>query len=200
MFFAIRNRLLNLKERYADRSFTASEFTKLIRRQFPATDFSFCTQRDYAVDPDMIVVAGMYDCYDDSRHLPSIEITLCYHPEQDLYFGHLIDWEQFSFDVAECVGHELVHRQQYKTKQRLKPYLSENADQAYLGHEEEINAYGFSIAAESTVFKKPFTECAMYQAYLSTFDTDPSVILKLEKQIVKYLKEMELENEQAKYI
>lgn len=200
MFYTIRNRLLNLKERYANRSFTAGEFTKIIRRQFPAADFSFRTHKDYAVDPDMVVVAGIYDCYNDSEHLPYIEITLCYHPEQETYFGNLIDWDQLSFDIAECVGHELIHRKQYKTKQKLKEYPSDNADQAYLGHEEEIDAYGFSIAAESIIYNKPIYQCAMYQAYQNTFDKDRSVVLKLEQQIIKYLRELELENEQTNSI
>ena len=194
MFFEIRNRLLGLKERYSNRIFKASDFTKLIRRQFPAADFSFRTDRDYAVDPDMIVVAGLYDCYNDSQFLPHTEITLCFHPEQETYFGNIIDWEQISFDIAECVGHELVHRQQYANKEPLSEYHSNDPDQVYLGHEEEIDAYGFSIAAESITFNKPYSECAMYQAYQRTFDNDHSVVVKLEKQIIKYLKELELQN------
>lgn len=190
MFFETYRRLLLLKDRYSSRTFSASDFTKVIRRQFPAADFSFRTHRDYAVDPDMVVVAGIYDCYNDSQFLPHTEITLCYHPEQDLYFGHLFDWQQISFDIAECVGHELVHRQQYKSKSKLKSYTGTN-EQEYLGDESEIEAYGFSIAAESIVYNRPYTECTMYTVYKNTFDKDHSVIVKLQKQIVKYLEQLE---------
>jgi hypothetical protein len=199
MFRQTHSRLLSLGKHYETktRSVTASELTKIIRRQFPATDFSFKTHRDYAVDPDMIVVSGFYDCYNDSQGLPHTEITLSYHPEQDVYFLHLLNWDRISFDIAECVGHEMVHRHQYLTKQKGRRYISENADQAYLGDDDEIDAYGFSIAAESVVYKKPLAECAMYQVYLDTFDTDQSVIVKLEKHISKYLKQLELQYEQT---
>jgi hypothetical protein len=197
MFFQNYNRLLGLRERYNSRSFSASEFTKIIRRQFPAADFSFQTHRDYAVDPDMIVVAGIYDCYNDAQFLPHTEITLCYHPEQDIYIGNNLDWQQISFDIAECIGHELIHRQQYKSKAKFKPYKGINSEQEYLGDESEIDAYGFSIAAESVVYNRPYTECTMFKVYQTTFDNDHSVVVKLQKQIVKYLKEQELNYEQV---
>lgn len=191
MFFETYFRLLELEARYSTRTFSASEFTKLIRRQFPAADFSFRTHRDYAVDPNMVIVAGIYDCYNDAQFLPHTEITLCYHPEQETYSGHLFNWQQISFDIAECVGHETVHRQQYKNKAKLKSYKSINSEQEYLGDESEIEAYGFSIAAESVVYKRPYSECTMFTVYKNTFDKDHSVIVKLQKQIVKYLQQLE---------
>jgi hypothetical protein len=197
MFYNTYSRLLSVGEFYKTktRSFTASELTKIIRRQFPATDFSFKTHRDYAVDPDMIVVAGYYDCYDDAQGLPHTLITLCYHPEQDTFFPHLLDWQRISFDIAECVGHELVHRAQFKGGKRTKRYQSEDQDQAYLGDEAEIEAYGFSIAIDSLVNKVPVTECAMYQVYKDTFASDLSVIVKLQKHISKYIEQLERDYE-----
>jgi hypothetical protein len=191
MFFETYFRLLELEARYSTRTFSASEFTKLIRRQFPAADFSFRTHRDYAVDPNMVIVAGIYDCYNDAQSLPHTEITLCYHPEQETYSGHLFNWQQISFDIAECIGHETVHRQQYKNKAKLKSYESANSEQEYLGDESEIEAYGFSIAAESVVYNRPYAECTMFTVYKNTFDKDHSVIVKLQKQIVKYLEQLE---------
>ena len=191
MFFETYRRLLELEARYSTRVFSASEFTKLIRRQFPAADFSFRTHRDYAVDPNMVIIAGIYDCYNDAQSLPHTEITLCYHPEQETYSGHLFNWQQISFDIAECIGHETVHRQQYKNKAKLKSYKSANSEQEYLGDESEIEAYGFSIAAESVVYKRPYSECTMFTVYKNTFDKDHSVIVKLQKQIVKYLQQLE---------
>jgi hypothetical protein len=145
----------------------------------------------------MVIVAGLYDCYNDANHLPHTEITLCYHPEQELYFGHLLNWEQLTFDIAECIGHEHVHRQQYQKRKKSTQYVSDIDDQTYLGESAEIEAYGFSIAAEAVAFDRQYHECAMYQIYTKTFDIDHSVIVKLEKQIVKYLKELELEHEQS---
>lgn len=192
MFFQIRNRLLALKDRYQHRSFSASEFTKLIRRQFAPADYSFKTHRDYAVDPDMILVSGIYDWRNITQGEPNVEITLSYHPEQDTYFGQLIEWDTLSFDIAECIGHELIHQKQHKKKIKLAPYVNDDPEKEYLGHECEIDAYGFSIAAESISYNKNYTDCVMYQVYKKTFDTDHSVVVKLEKQIIKYLIELEL--------
>jgi hypothetical protein len=203
MFFQIYDRLLSLEEKYSTRTFTPSDFTKIIRRQFPAADFSFRTQRDYAVDPDMVLVAGIYDCYNDAQGLPHTEISLCYHPKQNLYIGSTLNWKQISFDIAECIGHELIHRVQYQQRIKLKPYVSKHTDeqianeQEYLGSEEELDAYGFSIAAESIVFSKDYHDCKMYQVYVTTFDNDHSVVVKLEKEIVKYIIQLEHQYEQV---
>lgn len=203
MFFQTLVRLRTLANKYQGRSFTASEFTKLIRRQFPAADFSFRTHRDSAVDPDMVIVSGIYDCYNDDNDMPYVEITLSYHPDQQTYLSNSLNWEQISFDVAECICHELIHRQQHKQKQQLNKYISNHEnecirdEQEYLGDEAELDAYGFSIAAEAVFFNKLYIECNMYQLYQKTFDNDHSVIVKLEQHINKYLKQLEPQDEQA---
>ena len=204
MFFQIHRRLLKLGEYYktSNRSVSACDMTKIIRRQFPAADFSFKTHRDTAVDPDMIVVSGFYDCYNDAQGLPHTEITLCYYPDQVLYFPKLLDWEKLSFDIAECIGHEAVHRRQFQHREPLVPYRStdpdalRNREQEYLGDEAEIDAYGFSIAAEVLTFGRALDECEMYQVYRTVFDKDHLVILKLQNKISKYL--IQLESEHAK--
>jgi hypothetical protein len=191
MFIETHQKLLALAERYSNRVFRPSELTRLIRRQFPSADFIFYTSRDYAVDPDMILVSGLYDCEAEMQLQPPIEITLSYHPEQTEYTN--INWAQLAFDVSECIGHEQIHQQQYCNLAELTEYAG-TEEQEYLGHGCEIEAYGFSIAAESFVYRKHHTECAMYQVYCNTFDTDRSVLLQLEKQIIKYIKELELSN------
>ena len=204
VFADAHKKIKALGERIKGRSYSASELTKLVRRQFPATDFIFVTYRDYAVDPDMVVVAGLYDSNSDSEFLPSITVTMCYHPEQQAYFIDLLDWQQLSFDLAECIGHELVHRDQYKHKRKpsLKEYRSThtdpkiNSEQEYLGGEDEIEAYAFSIAAEMHTFSKPAHECVMYGVYQETFDTDTRIVLKLDTQIEQYKKLLEQLNEQ----
>jgi hypothetical protein len=185
MFFKTRDRVLALRERYAERSFNPSAFTQLISRQFSATDFSFLTNKNTLAEPNMIIVSGLYDKYET----PGIEITLSYNPTQEMYFAKSIDWDKFSFDLAECMGHELVHKAQ---KKKFKPYISDVEEQVYLGDESEIDAYGFSIAVESITYNKPIADCFMYKIYSNIFDKDRSVVLKLEKQIVKYLNKQEL--------
>lgn len=189
----IRGRLEKLKTNLVSRGFTAGEFTNIIRRQFSATDFIFRTQKDTAVDPDQIIVSGLYDPFDDSEMLPSITIALSYHPAQTKYFVQSMNWEQFCFDVIECIGHEMVHKHQQNSgrKSTLKKYNGTTDDQCYLGGEDEIEAYGFSIAAEMIAFNKTITECVMYGVYSETFSDDSQIIKKLEKEVKKYKQELE---------
>jgi hypothetical protein len=199
VFFNIRNQLLGLQQLTCTKTFTPGTFTSLIRRQFSSAVYIFRTAKNYAVDVNSIIVGGLYDRDNDHENLPYIEITLYYHPEQQAFAGSDLNWEQLSFDIAECITHEHIHRQQVINKVKLKRYVSKANDrelrmeQNYLGHDEELDAYGFSIAAESATFCKPYNMCTMYHVYKTTFDTDHSVVVKLEKEIVKYLEQLTLE-------
>lgn len=198
-YFQIYDRISRVGQRYSHsrKIMPASEITKVIRRQFVSDLFRIETARDPAVSPDMVVVAGFYDCYDDSQGLPCVTIALTYSPSQDRYFTDLIDWEQLAFDVAEAVGHELVHREQHRARKKLSSYRSRSLDpnlhddQEYLGHEAEIEAYGFSIAFESWHKEIPVEVCPMFVTYTATFGQDDKVLLKLQKYISKYLKQLE---------
>jgi hypothetical protein len=193
MFFNTFNRLLLTGEYYTanNKQVTASEVTQIIRRQFASADLSFVTNRNYGVDPNMIVVSGTYDSDDDK-----IEVILNYHPEQKIYRTRRLNWNQLSFDVAECAVHELIHREQHYSGKRYRRYRGTTEDQTYLGDEAEIDAYAFSIVANSLVFQTPYQKCHVYKIYKKTFDKDPKVIVKLDKQISKYFKRLEPDYEQ----
>jgi hypothetical protein len=199
MFFRLCSQLLELEPRSRLTEFTASKFTQLIRRQFSADDYIIKTDRSYAVDFNSVIVSGLYDGSLDDQHLPHTEITLYYHPHQLPFRIHEMNWRRVVFDIAECVGHEHIHRIQHRNKTVLNEYISTATDpklyqdQTYLGHDEELDAYGFSIAAESIVFSVPYVECEMYKIYEQTFDTDINVIVKLQKNIVKYIEQLETE-------
>jgi hypothetical protein len=145
----------------------------------------------------MVVVSGLYDCWNESQGLPYIEIDVCYHPDQEYFFVDLIDWPRLAFDLAECVCHEWIHQQQHHSGRRYRRYSSHHPDpetrseQEYLGSEDEIDAYGFSIAADSVVNETHWQDCEMYQVYQRVFEHDPNIIVKLQKEIVKYLKRLE---------
>lgn len=205
MFFEIYDRVARIAEKYSgpDKKFTPSEFTTLVRRQFAGADFVFKTVKDDAVDPDMIVVAGSYDPMEDSMGEPSIEICLCYCPGQKYYFINLIDWEKLCFDLAECICHEGIHQLQYRKQRSQREFIMKlddvnvHHDPDYLSNDLEIEAYGFSIAAESVMFAKHYTGCSMYKIYEKTFDKQPTVMAKLEQQILKYLKYLEITYEKS---
>jgi len=190
MFFETYYRLLDVGDYYQAKNcnLAASEITQIIRRQFSATDYSFSTLRSSEVSKDTICVSGFYDNGE-------IELVLYYNPQQRIFKSKNIDWQRLVFDVAEVLTHELIHDYQDRTKQKFKKYKSDQFDQSYLGDESEIDAYAFSICAESLVYNRHYKKCSMYQVYRKTFDKDRSVIVKLEKEILKYLNRLEQNND-----
>lgn len=189
----VTDTLNNLK----DRDYQPGELTQKIRRQFPATDFLFYTRKSDKVDPNQIIVSGYYDAEADNKFDPCVEINLHYAPNLNIDIRQL-DRIQLAFDIAECVHHELVHRDQNlnprkksKTAQRL---LAVSDEHAYLGEADEIEAYGFSIAAEMKVFGVTMHQCSMYTIYNSLFKGS-SVMTNLEKHTKKYFRILELDHE-----
>jgi hypothetical protein len=199
MFFDLYYRVLEISQKSKGKKITAAQLTGLMRKLLESDGFTVTTHRDPAVSPDMVIVSGIYDCWNDSSGLPGIEISLCYHPQQRYFFLDLLDWPRLAFDFAECVVHEKIHQEQHHQKKKFSKYRSRvldkslKSEQEYLGAGEEIEAYGFSIAADSMVNSTDWKKCDMYQVYANTFFDDANIVLKLEKSIVKYLKQLELE-------
>lgn len=204
MFLTLLERLLKLQQ--PSRVVTVSELTDIIRKGVKIPQVRLYTRRSPGVDYDTVNIGGTYESHLDQEGEPCIEISVIYHPEQQHIDLGKLNWGQVCFDVAECVGHEFVHRDQYKRKKKLRKYKSQDTDSAkrdeqeYLGGSDEIEAYGFTIAAELAERHDCFelddaklNEVLMYRVYSSTFDTDQSVVLKLHKQISKYLRRLEIE-------
>ena len=183
-----------------------SELTAQLRSVVHEPTIRIFTRRDANVDLGQVCVHGVYDPHDDQMGDPCIEISLIYNSNQQHLTLGREQWQRLCFETAECIGHELVHRTQHR-KRRYRPgreYRSRDLDpekkqeQQYLGSQDEIEAYAFSIAAELASMHGRFhVDCAeleqvvMYRVYTSTFDTDQSVVIKLKKQISKYLRRLE---------
>jgi hypothetical protein len=204
MFLALLTRLLKLQQ--PSQVIPASELTDIIRKGIKIPQVRLYTRRSPGVDFDTVSIGGAYDADLDQEGDPCIEILVIYHPDQQHIDLAKLNWRRVCFDVAECVGHEFVHREQHRRKKRVYRYQSQDTDaekredQQYMGSSDEIEAYGFSIAAELVEFHNCFelnetklNEVLMYRVYSSTFDTDQSVVLKLQKQISKYLRRLEIE-------
>jgi len=204
MFLALLERLLKLQQ--LSQVIPASELTDIIRKGIKIPQVRLYTRRSPVVDFDTVSIGGLYDNYLDREGEPCIELSIVYHPDQQHIDLAKLNWGQVCFDVAECVGHEFVHREQHQRKKRVRKYKSQDTDSAkreeqeYLGASDEIEAYGFTIAAELAERHNCFeldqdklNEVLMYKVYSSTFDTDQSVVLKLHKQISKYLRRLEIE-------
>ena len=183
-----------------------SQLTALLRSAVKDSDVRLFTRRDCKVELGQVCVHGLYDPHDDQAGDACIEISLVYNSSQQHLVLDPSQWQRLCFETAECIGHELVHRAQYRKRRYRagREYCSQELDstkkqeQQYLGSADEIEAYAFSIAAElSAMYGKFHIDCQelehviMYQAYVGTFDTDQSVVIKLRQQISKYLCRLE---------
>jgi hypothetical protein len=184
-----------------------AELTALIRTTINNSSVRMRTQRTEILDTDQVIVGGLYDEEDDREDLPCIEISLYYNHEVQHIDTSRLDWCRLCFDIVETLGHELVHQNQAsRPKKKHQRYIScdlgqkNRAEQEYLGQADEIEAYGFSIAAEMTVLlgtndidSPEAQSIAMYAAYQQAFHHDDSVLIKLRKQISKYVHRLEVE-------
>jgi hypothetical protein len=201
MRFDLRERLLALESRYGDSRLAPSEITDLVRKCIKDAHVKVSTRRHSKADPGQVIPGGSYDSDDDSEQMSCIHLDLIYHPDQQHLEIKYSNWDRVCFEICEVIGHEYVHRDQHRRKFRnehypctLEPGHPDRAQQIYHGEACEIEAYGYSIAAEVLVYYNGEEEAAhlteTYQLYARLFETDQSVILKLDQYISKYLNKL----------
>lgn len=193
MFGLVLEQLQELPTAVTAGSIQPSELTQLIRKRIQNPLIRFRTLRSPAVYENQVLVSGIYDREEDQQGFACIEVCLNYHPGQRYLDIETLDWQRLIFDVAECVGHELIHRQQRRRRTRI--YISTldsgplKDEQEYLGGSDEIEAYGFSIAADLIVNFNSVDDLAqtdMWKVYANTFEHDQSVLIELEQHVRKY--------------
>lgn len=153
------------------------------------------TSRDHAVDLDNILISGFYEQELDSKQSPVIVIMLNFHPDQIWIDLSRLDWHKLAFDIAECLGHEQVHHK--NRNHRHRAYHSRCRDQyrkdeqEYLGNSDEINAYGFSIAADILVHLQGRYDqrgnADMYKIYKKVFANDIKIMQQLDQRVQQHL-------------
>lgn len=104
------------------------------------------------LDHQHLIITGDFD-YDGENPRP-INIWLNSHPDCRFYCfnkpGHLT-WQQFIYNLSECVMHEKVHELQHQYHcgdVRALPDTGD-AEQDYYLDPDEIDAYAWSLASES---------------------------------------------------
>ena len=189
-----------------DGALSPTDITAKIRSCVSNNNIKFITQRSNITHVDQVLVGGTYDEYNDKEGDPYVEIILYYHPDQQHLDVAKVDWTRVCFEITETIGHEMVHRDQSNRKRKkIRGYVSRDTrvgqrrEQEYLGHPDEIEAYGFSIALELVLLHQvkeldevALGEIVMWNAYAQAFAEDQSVLVKLQKQIVKYLRRLEV--------
>ena len=201
MQFQLREQLLALESRYGDSRLAPSEITELIRKSIKDSNVRVTTKRHNRVDEGTIVPSGSYDSEDDADGEPCIHLELMYNPDQQHLHIKQVGWDRVCFEICEVLGHEYVHRDQRRRRSRNESYsgtLSEDlhtcAEQQYYGQTHEVEAYGYSVAAELVCYCAGDQEQAAatetYQLYTRLFAHDQSVIMKLDQYISKYLNKL----------
>lgn len=196
------NELLAIGTQIQGQSLTPAAITAIFRKQLKTADIKFKLRRDVRVDHNQIIVGGTYDPHEDEANYASITIYITFCPGQREVEISELDWPQLCIDVIECTGHELVHQMQYRSRQfDIGPtvfvsgadVVAERIEQEYLGSEDEIEAYGYTIAAEiylryqsRIINSLHIMQTAMYKAYAQAFGKQHSILRQLLLMVVKY--------------
>jgi hypothetical protein len=199
MFFEALERLRSIATRHSGKQYTPEGLTHLIRMQFRDPKLVFNTERDSRVERDNFWIKGEYRPHEDSQDEPCIYITLTYPTRHRVAQIDRTDWDSMGFHVADIVTHEYLHQyycrrrgyrhgRGYRAKTTLR--YSESM-QDYLGCEDEILAHSFNVVSEMVVYQRKMERTATYRLYRKHFKHDRKVMLQLQKQATKYLKQLE---------
>ena len=202
-YFELLDQLEALYDINQGREFTPSAVTNLIARNVPYRDVVFLTNLTINSEIHSITVSGLYDYGDDQWGYRPIEIELAFFKKKRKFsMGKSLTrerWNRLCFDVASILGHEYVHLRQFRDRdfKVKRGYRSREQDdelkatQEYLGHNDEIDAYSFTIAAEMAMQLRQnktmqLEDTVMYQNYCGAFGFYHSIITKLKKKSLKY--------------
>jgi hypothetical protein len=158
-------------------------------------------------------VGGLYYSGKDELGQKSITVRLQYNPTEQYVKLNKQKFRRMCLAIADTILHEMIHMRQYRRRcfKSIPGYESvaesskQNAEQIYLGHNDEIDAYSFNIACMlGNKFKNNVNQIVdylnkdlsdnrleknSYRTYLKTFDHNHNhiVIKKLKKKIMYYL-------------
>lgn len=189
-------------EENANVKITPTQLTRILRSYVGTDDVTVKTHRDKAVDKNQVVIAGLYDPEEDSSNFSSITIYATYNPDQKKIAIKDLNWKQLCIDLIECVGHEIVHQAQFRSREfdigpnvfvSLSKNKNKKLDQEYLGNLDEVEAYGYSIATEiylkyspKEVTQRYIERSSLYKAYVAAFGAEHTVVKKLIMYINAY--------------
>lgn len=171
-------------------SFTPAALTRYFRKLIGSNDVRIVTTRHQDVHLNQVVIGGSYDYTEDKHNFSSITIFVTYSLTQDVIKLADLNWKHTCVMLIECLGHELVHQRQYRERDFLTRKIVKSAqteDQEYLGNQDEVEAYGYSIAIELFLLgEKRLMKSQMFKIYLMNFESHHPVIQQLISYISYY--------------
>ena len=167
---------------------------------------------DTKVEYDTVWIGGAYYSDLDKLNKKSIELVIVYSKLDKIKLSKK-RYLRVCYNVANTIMHEIIHMRQYRRRKfKTLPEYASNAEkteqhkeQTYLGHSDEIDAYGFNIACElMDKFKNDTTKVIDYlnedqnglrrkqnswRMYLKAFNHNHEhpIIKRTKKKIVRYL-------------
>lgn len=168
---------------------------------------------DVKVKKYVAFTGGTYYSDLDAEEAKCIELNFLYNPELSEFkvterrFKHMCNL------IADTLLHEIIHMRQYRRRSfKSLPNYNSTAqkrkvreEQEYLGHSDEIDAYGFNIACELLAkhngdrnmvarhldldLRRCRKNGGCWKMYLKVFEHDHNheVIKKLKKKVIRYL-------------
>lgn len=156
---------------------------------------------------------GAYYSELDADDQKCIELNFFYNPELLEFKVTERRFKNMCNLIADTLLHEIIHMRQYRRRSfKSLPNYNSTAlkrkvreEQEYLGHSDEVDAYGFNIACELLIkYKGDRTKVAhhldldlsrcrksggCWKMYLKAFghDHNHEVIKKLKKKVIRYL-------------
>lgn len=163
-----------------------NSFIKLIKKIFRG--YKICVNLypllcENCSEIKLIPMGGSYDEEKDQIHLDFYHVNT----EDEMIEVNFSIWNIFSFDLRQLIQHEMVHRQQYKSRmidfssKIYKFEKDEDGNREYLSNYDEIDAYAHDIALEilnfyenediSQVFSaiSQKKQCESYKVYHQSF-------------------------------
>jgi hypothetical protein len=152
----------------------------------------------------MVIVSGLYDPAEDEEGFPALSIILHYNPTQKQIQLRNIDIVDLAVDVISVIMHEECHQRQHRAREfravkcfRSKhPDTSIRAEQEYLGHNDEVEAYACGLACEVFIrnnFSVPESTTKAiknnyeYKNYCRVFGSRSKIVRKLMDHSLRFL-------------
>ena len=189
-------RVTRIGQKHAGKVYTPEGLTHLIRKQFKDSKLRFYTLRDNKVEHDNFLIKAEYHSWEDEFGDPCIFVGLIYPTNQCELHIDKQDWKNLGFMIADTITHEYIHQHHFRQRdfKHGREYSSvdtKDSYQNYLGSQDEILAYAFNIASEIVVYNQLLERTRIYKLYRRHFRQDQKILLQLQKQTRKYLKQLE---------
>jgi len=197
------------------KSLPTLEFTQKIRSLLRELEIPVNVRTQYSkkTEQNCVWVGGLYDSEKDQQDLTSIYLIIQYSSEHSKVKINKTNFNRLCRTIADTILHEVIHMRQYRRRDYadIPGYYStaqsgrKRAEQTYLGHNDEIDAYAFNIACQlnnkfpgdskkiiqylNSNQEDKRRKSSSFKMYLNAFDHnhDHKIIRRLKKKIINYM-------------